>query len=286
MKYVSYQFQDHASFGVLRAEGVTNLGQRLGFSDLGAALRALGEDGVRVAANRHTEIDVDLQTFDRHARLRPAVADPAQIFCAGLNYDEHRREAGREKTERPTIFLRLASSQVASGDDIVIPRESDAMDFEGEIAIVIGTGGRRISTADAWSHVFGIACYNDASVRDWQAHTTQWAPGKNFSATGAFGPHLMDRDELTADKVLELTTTLNGVVVQHATSDMMIFSIEELIAYCSTFAQLQPGDVIVTGTPGGVGFKRNPPLFMRDGDMVTVDVTGVGRLTNRVRKEI
>lgn len=286
MKYISYQHDSRSTFGLLRDTGVTDLGARLGQATLGSALRTLGVNALRSAAVLHSEIDLDAEGFAAHARLLPVVTDPAHIFCAGLNYDEHRLEAGREKTAQPTVFLRLASSQIASGADIVIPRESDAMDFEGEIAIVIGTAGRRIPARKAWQHVFGVSCYNDASVRDWQSHTTQWAPGKNFPSTGAFGPHLVDSSTLVEDTVFELTTTLNGTVVQHANSGQMIFSIEELVAYCSTFTELQPGDVIVTGTPGGVGFKRNPPLYMRDGDIVTVDVSGIGRLTNRVRKEL
>lgn len=173
----------------------------------------------------------------------------------------------------------------AHGKSLLIPRESDQFDYEGEIAIVIGRGGRRITEADAWAHVAGVSCFNDASVRDWQYHTTQFAPGKNFPFTGAFGPCLVTTDELPHDRVLRLETRLNGAVMQKADTSQMIFPIPRLIAYISTFMRLAPGDVIVTGTPGGVGAKRKPPVWMRDGDVVEVDIEGVGLLSNRCRKE-
>ena len=207
------------------------------------------------------------------------------MLCAGLNYDEHVRETRRERTERPTIFMRYAESQLGHEQPILLPPESERLDYEGEIAVVIGRAGRRISEEDAFSHIAGFACYNDGSIRDWQTHTSQWGPGKNFQATGAFGPTLVSADEIGENEALTLETRLNGQVVQHATTDMLIFSIPTLIAYCSTFTRLQPGDVIVTGTPGGVGAKRNPPLFMKDGDVVEVEVSKLGILRNPIRAE-
>jgi len=206
-------------------------------------------------------------------------------ICGRLTFGGDRVEAKRERTEHTPLLLRVGASQVGNGQAIVLPRESSALDYEGEIAVVIGRPGRRISEADAWEHVAGYAPYNDGSVRDWQSHTTQWTPGKNFPATGAFGPWMVTRGEVSDGQALSLTTRLNGQTVQHATTEQLIFPIPRLISYISSFTGLEPGDVIVTGTPGGVGFKRQPPLFMRPGDVVEVEVGGVATLVNEVRAE-
>jgi 2-keto-4-pentenoate hydratase/2-oxohepta-3-ene-1,7-dioic acid hydratase in catechol pathway len=174
---------------------------------------------------------------------------------------------------------------VGHGKPIVVPRESAKLDYEGEIAIVIGRGGRRIGEADAWQHIAGYAPYNDGSVRDWQAHTTQWTAGKNFSGTGGFGPWMVTRDEIADGARLDLVTRLNGEELQRGHTDQLIFPIPRLIAYVSTFTPLEPGDVIVTGTPAGVGFKRQPPVFMKPGDRVEVEVSRVGTLVNPVVAE-
>jgi 2-keto-4-pentenoate hydratase/2-oxohepta-3-ene-1,7-dioic acid hydratase in catechol pathway len=218
--------------------------------------------------------------------LLPVVPDPGKIWCCGLNYDEHVKETQREVTEQPTFFLRVADSQVAHGQSIVRPRESTQLDFEGEIAVVIGKGGRRIPVEAAAQHVAGYSCYNDGSVRDWQRHTQQWIPGKNFWRTGGFGPWLVTADEIPFGNVMTLTTRLNGQTMQRATTEMMIHSIARQIAYVSTVAPLSPGDVIVTGTPGGVGARRNPPVWMRAGDVVEVDIDCVGTLRNTVEDEV
>lgn len=218
-------------------------------------------------------------------KFLPVITDPGKIMCIGLNYEEHRLETGRDKTEKPTVFMRIADAQIGHLQPILVPIESHELDYEGEIAVVIGKQGRRIAAADSWSHIAGYSCYNDASVRDWQRHTTQFTPGKNFVATGGFGPWLVTRDEIGDGEELALTTRLNGQVMQHATTAMMIFSIPELIAYVSTYTILRPGDVIVTGTPGGVGMKRKPPVWMKDGDTVEVEVAKLGVLRNPIRQE-
>jgi 2-keto-4-pentenoate hydratase/2-oxohepta-3-ene-1,7-dioic acid hydratase in catechol pathway len=215
----------------------------------------------------------------------PVIPDAAKIFCVGVNYEEHRLEVQREKVGHPTIFLRLAESQIGHRQKMLLPPESTQLDFEGEIAIVIGQGGRRIAESAAWSHIAGYAAYNDGSVRDWQRHTSQWTPGKNFVGTGGFGPWMVTRGEIADGEVLTLETRLNGEVVQHATTDMMLFDIPAQIAYISSFLPLNPGDVIVTGTPGGVGARRNPPLWMKAGDRVEVEVSRVGTLLNTVAQE-
>jgi 2-keto-4-pentenoate hydratase/2-oxohepta-3-ene-1,7-dioic acid hydratase in catechol pathway len=215
----------------------------------------------------------------------PVITNPGKIICVGLNYAAHLEEVKRAVTSEPTMFVRFADSQCGHERALQCPRESTAFDYEGEIAVIIGKGGRRISQARALEHVAGMACYNDGSIRDWQAHGTQWTAGKNFPATGAFGPWMVTSDELHPDSILSLTTRLNGVVMQHTTTDLMLFPIAKLIEYVSTWTTLEPGDVILTGTPGGVGFRREPPVFMQDGDVVEIEVQGIGVLRNPVIKE-
>jgi 2-keto-4-pentenoate hydratase/2-oxohepta-3-ene-1,7-dioic acid hydratase in catechol pathway len=247
---------------------------------LASALRQLSLEQIeRLAADPAPCCSLDEIVF------LPVITEPTKIYCVGLNYEEHRVEANRPKTGSPTLFIRFSNSQIGHGQPLLLPSESDEFDYEGEIAIVIGRAGRRIREQDAWEHIAGYAPYNDGSVRDWQRHTSQWTSGKNFVATGGFGPWMTTRGEIADGQVLELTTRLNGEVMQHARTDQLIFSLPRLISYVSTFSPLEPGDVIVTGTPGGVGFKRVPPVFMRDGDVVEVEVGGIGTLVNPVQAE-
>ena len=192
-------------------------------------------------------------------------------MCVGLNYQDHVKETKRDNTENPALFVRFAESQVGHNQPIILPPESTHLDYECEIAVIIGKAGRRISEKDSWSHIAGYAPYNDGSVRDWQRHTIQWSAGKNFSKTGGFGPWMVTRDEIADDAELSIETRLNGTVMQHSTTKHMIFSIPVLIKYISTFISLQPGDVIVTGTPGGVGARREPPVWMKAGDKVEIE---------------
>lgn len=212
----------------------------------------------------------------------PLVPNPTRIFCVGINYEEHRLETGKDRAPAPTIFMRTSQSQTSHLADIEVPAASTKLDYEGEVAILIGKAGRNIAKEDAMSYVTGYSCYNDVSVRDFQLHTTQWIPGKNFDDTGAFGPWLVTSDELPEPEKSELITRLNGEVMQRAFVSQMIFPIPEQLAYISTFTTLLPGDVIVTGTPGGVGAKRNPPVWMKPGDVIEVEVTGVGVLSNKI----
>jgi 2-keto-4-pentenoate hydratase/2-oxohepta-3-ene-1,7-dioic acid hydratase in catechol pathway len=215
----------------------------------------------------------------------PVIPNPGKIICIGHNYEEHRVETQRDRTENPSVFLRLAESLLGHEQPLFCPRESTHFDYEGEIAIVIGKTGRRVQEADAWTHVAGYSCFNDGSVRDWQRHTTQFTPGKNFVCTGAFGPWMVTADEIGPGEVLSLATRLNGQVMQQATTEMMIFPIPRIIAYCSTFTPLAIGDVIVTGTPGGVGARRDPPVWMKPGDTVEVEVSRIGVLRNSIAVE-
>ena len=218
--------------------------------------------------------------------LLPPVPDTARIFCIGLNYVAHREETGRKPTDHPVIFARFAPSVVGHNQPVILPRESTDFDFEGELGVVIGKAGRRIAEARALEHVAGYACFMDGSIRDWQSHTHQYIPGKNFDRSGAFGPWLVSADEIgDPNGGLKLETRLNGQVVQTTTTDLMIFPVPVVINYLSAFTQLEPGDVIATGTPGGVGFKRTPPLFMKVGDKIEVEIERVGLLSNVVHAD-
>lgn len=218
-------------------------------------------------------------------RFLPVVPDPDKILCVGLNYEAHRLETGRPESRHPTLFVRFASSQVGHGEPMVVPRESEKLDYEGELAVVIGRAGRRIPPERALAHVAGYACYHDGSVRDWQRHSSQFTPGKNFPATGGFGPWLVTTDVLPDPSRSEVVTRVDGEELQRSATDRMIFPVPALIAYASTFTELVPGDVIATGTPGGVGFKREPPRWLRPGEVAEVEVAGVGVLRNPIVAE-
>jgi 2-keto-4-pentenoate hydratase/2-oxohepta-3-ene-1,7-dioic acid hydratase in catechol pathway len=285
MKLISYQLNGTDSYGAVtgdRADRVVDLRQIFGerAADLKALIAAdlLAEATTAVGQASATLALSELQ-------LLPVIPNPGKIVCVGLNYGEHVRETGREITEQPTLFLRVAESQLAHGEDIVLPPESTRLDYEGEIAVVIGRGGRRIAEADAWEHIAGYACYNDGSIRDWQTATPQWTAGKNFWRTGGFGPWMVTRDEITDGRVMTLVTRLNGQEMQRTTTDKLIHSIPRQIAHISAFTPLAAGDVIVTGTPGGVGAKRNPPVWMKPGDIVEIEVDAIGVLRNGIRAE-
>jgi 2-keto-4-pentenoate hydratase/2-oxohepta-3-ene-1,7-dioic acid hydratase in catechol pathway len=215
----------------------------------------------------------------------PPVTNPGKIICVGVNYRTHREETGLKDGAQPTIFTRFADTQVGHNAAAIRPDATARFDYEGELAVIIGSTAHHVRPDDAWSHIAGVSVYNDFSVRDWQKHSTQWIPGKNFPGTGAFGPALVTVDELPAIETLSLTTRVNGEVRQHALVADLIFDIPTLIAYITTFTTLRPGDVIVTGTPGGVGQFMDPPTFLTAGDKVEVEITGVGILRNTVIQE-
>jgi len=283
VKLISFLLHNTTHYGIVQDDKVLNLSPILGAQapDLKTLIAKKLLSEAAKALQQHTP---DLNYADLH--LLPVIPNPNKIICVGLNYGEHVRETGRELTENPALFVRMSKSQVGHGQDIVRPPESHRLDYEGEIAIVIGEGGRRISEANSWKHIFGYACYNDGSIRDWQVSTTQWTAGKNFWHTGGFGPWMVTADEIQPNQKMSLVTRLNGQEMQRATTDMMIHSIPRQIAYISTFIPLEPGDVIVTGTPGGVGNKRNPQVFMKPGDVVEIEVDAIGILRNTIRDEV
>ncbi len=283
MKLISFKHKGKNSFGAVTGDKVIDL--QTAFAGRATDLKSL------IAANLVAEASAFIKTAQASIALAdveflPVIPNPGKIVCVGLNYGEHVRETGREITESPALFLRLNESQVAHGQDIIRPPESHRLDYEGEIAIIIGKGGRRISEADSWSHIAGYSCYNDGSIRDWQVATSQWTPGKNFYRTGGFGPWMVTSDEIKPNQKMTLVTRLNGQELQRASTDMMIHSIPRQIAYISTFIPLEAGDVIVTGTPGGVGNKRTPQLFMKPGDIVEIEIDAVGVLRNGIRDEV
>lgn len=273
MKLASFVHQGIRSYGIVSAEGVVNLGQRLGdrYADLKALLAA---DGLAQAAH-YSEEPIDLR-FDEIDFL-PVIDNPGKILCVGMNYAEKRKEFDQHNPA-PTLFVRFADSQTGHNAPVVKPRHSSEFDYEGELAVIIGKGGENIARETALSHVAGYSCYMDGSARDWQH--SWFTAGKNWRQTGAFGPWMTTADEIPDPHTLAIRTWLNGRMVQDDTTASMIHKVAELIEYISTFTSLTPGDVIITGSPGGVGKKRTPPLFMKAGDRIEVEIEKIGHLSN------
>lgn len=278
MRLISFVRPDGgASWGRLDGDRVVDLGS------YAPGLRAALAAGIDATA-------LDGPVHDRASlTLLPVIPDPGKILCVGLNYASHVAETGREQKDHPAIFHRWADTLVADGAPLVHPAETARFDYEGELAVVIGKPGRRIAARHAWDHIAGFAPFNDGSIRDWQRHNSQFTPGKCWPATGGFGPALVTPDTL-ADLGADLgaqrvQTRVNGVLVQDQPVSDMIWDIPSILAYCSTFTPLNPGDVIVTGTPGGVGDKRQPPLYLKPGDSVSVSIGVIGTLTNTVIAE-
>jgi 2-keto-4-pentenoate hydratase/2-oxohepta-3-ene-1,7-dioic acid hydratase in catechol pathway len=281
MKLASYQLEGQPTWGVIEGDEAVHVVKTLSanFADLKSMIAAngFGQSAAAVSSSERSSLS--------GLTWLPVVPNPDKILCVGLNYETHRKETGRAEVKHPTIFGRFANTQTAHLSNIVRPRVSSDLDFEGELAIVIGKAGRYIARANAFDHIAGYSCYNDGSVRDWQHHTHQFTPGKNFPGTGAFGPWMVTPDELGNLAELRISTRLNGEVVQDARLGQMIFDIPTVIEYCSSFNPLEAGDVILTGTPGGVGVKRTPPLWMKPGDVVEVEIEKLGTLRNGIVAE-
>jgi 2-keto-4-pentenoate hydratase/2-oxohepta-3-ene-1,7-dioic acid hydratase in catechol pathway len=283
MKLLSFVNAGRDTFGAVVGDGVVDLGKLLpqyatlaDYIASGAYLNAAKDVAGRSADAKLADIT-----------YLPVIPRPEKIVCAVRNYMDHHQEvlaAGmqRELSEQPPIFLRVWRSQCAHNQPIVRPHVSESLDWEGELAVIIGKPGRNISEANAFDHVAGYSCYNDGSVREWQFHAKQIASGKNFESTGGFGPWMVTADEIAPNRQLKLEVRLNGETVQSSHTGHMIFSIPKLIAYASTIFTLVPGDVIATGTPAGVGWSRKPPRFMRPGDVCEVEIEGIGTLSNPI----
>ena len=283
MKIVSFHRDGAPSWGVVEDRRIVDLGLRAAELAAGTfvdVLRAGNLMDIAVAAaGADADWALDDVTFDVPVQV------PGKVLCVGLNYAGHVREMGRTMEDNPTIFTRFPDTLVPHGAPLQRPRASATFDYEGELAVVIGSGGRNIPTARALEHVAGWTCFNDASVRDFQRHTPQWTPGKNFPATGGCGPWIVTRDELPDLASATITTRLNEVVVQKAGLDDLVFSVARIISYVSTWTHLSAGDIIATGTPGGVGAGRTPPLWLAPGDRVEVEISGLGVLSNTVIDE-
>lgn len=282
MKIASFVYQNRSTYGIVEGDHVIDLESLK--SHLGADLKEA------IARNRLSELGADeLKELPRLAlseiTFLPVIANPGKVLCIGINYATHVRETGRDMPTYPMIFTRFADSQTAHLQPIVRPTVSHKLDFEGELAVVIGKTARHVKPEDALDYVAGYACYNDGSVRDWQKHTIQFVPGKNFPATGGFGPWMVTSDEIVDPQDLELTTRLNGEVMQHTRTSDMIFDVRKLIEYCTAFTELAPGDVIVSGTTGGVGAFREPPVWMKPGDIVEIEIERIGILRNSIVDE-
>ena len=277
MKYVSFIRKDgQASFGRLEGGTIVELAAAGRATDLKTAL----------AQNVLPTLADGAHYPLADTTLLPVIANPGKILCVGLNYATHVAETGRDQKEYPAIFTRWADTLVAHGQPLVKPKASERFDYEGELAVIIGTGGRNIARADAHKHIAGYSIFNDASARDWQRHNIQFTPGKNFPGSGAFGLALVTPDEI-ADLVSQrVQTRLNGELVQDQPVSDMIWDVPFLIEYISAFTPLAAGDLIVTGTPGGVGDKRTPPLYMKAGDKVEVSIGVIGTLSNHIIDEV
>ena len=282
MRLASWIHRGREGFGQVVEGGVVDAVPRLDgrYPTLRSALAAgaLGE------VRRATEGASADHGLDEITWL-PPIPHPEKILCVGVNYVAHRDETGRSESEFPTLFTRFANTQVGHDQPLVRPRASTELDYEAELAVIIGRPAHHVRREDALSYVAGYSCYQDASVRDWQRHTTQFTPGKNFIGTGGFGPWMVTADEIPDPSRLTLVGRLNKTEMQRATTDLLIFDIPVLIAYITTFTELVPGDVISTGTPVGVGSKRQPPVWLKAGDVFEVEISGIGALRNPVVDE-
>jgi 2-keto-4-pentenoate hydratase/2-oxohepta-3-ene-1,7-dioic acid hydratase in catechol pathway len=281
MKIASFIHDGRHSYGVVDGDTVVDAGAVLSqkYPDLRSVLASC--DGLADLAKLAAAPRLSTQEVE----WLPVIPNPDKVLCVGLNYLKHIIETGRETPKHPTLFTRFASAQVGHERPMILPKASTNFDFEGELAVVIGKPGRHISKQNAMSHVAGYSLFNDGSIRDWQRHTLQFTAGKNFVGSGSFGPWIVTQDEIANVDALVLETRLNGEVVQREGIDDLLFNIPDLIEYISTFTELLPGDVIATGTPGGVGAFRTPPLWMQNGDVIEVEVEGIGILRNSIKSE-
>jgi 2-keto-4-pentenoate hydratase/2-oxohepta-3-ene-1,7-dioic acid hydratase in catechol pathway len=276
MKLMSFVANGESLFGVVSGDGVIAMNKRVGCKSLREALGVLPQikTAAQGAAPDHKLADI---------KFLPVIPDPELITCAGINYRSHASETGRDIPKQPSMFIRRTNTLVGHEGELIRPTLSQQFDFEGELAVVIGRGGRHIKTEQALEHVAGYTCFVDGSVRDYQKFSV--TSGKNFPGTGPLGPWLVTTDEIPDATKLTLMTRLNGKEMQRSATDLLIYSVPHIIAFCSDFTPLSPGDVIATGTPEGVGHRRNPQVWMKPGDVLEVEITGIGVLRNRVVDE-
>jgi len=278
MKLLSFAADGKELFGAVSGDGVVALNDRIGKPNLRAALAAGAMDAMRQAA---ADGKADYKVAD--IKFQPLIPQPNKILCAGVNYRAHAAEVSRELPKQPSMFIRFADTLVGHDGDMIRPKLSDNFDYEGELTLVIGKAGRHIPIERALDHVAGYTIFVDGSVRDYQKFSV--TSGKNWPGTGPLGPWLVTTDEIPDPSKLTLTTRLNGQQVQHSGTDQLIYSIPQIVAFCSDFTALSPGDVIATGTPEGVGHGRKPPLWMKPGDTLEVEISGIGILRARIVDE-
>jgi len=275
MRLISYTDAGRCCFGVVTGDDVVTIA---GYDCLRQAIAAgvldqIGREAAKAKPDKRLS----------HVSLLPVIPNPAKILCAGVNYRSHAAEAGREVPRQPSMFIRFADTLVSHGGELIRPKLSTHFDFEGELAIIMGRGGRHIPVESALEHVAGYTIFVDGSVRDYQKFSV--TSGKNWPGTGALGPWLVTNDEIPDPGTLTLTTRLNGARVQHSSTDKLIYSCQHIVSFCSDFTELNPGDVIATGTPEGVGSSRNPPLWMKPGDVLEVEISRIGTLRVNVADE-
>jgi 2-keto-4-pentenoate hydratase/2-oxohepta-3-ene-1,7-dioic acid hydratase in catechol pathway len=280
MKLASYLADGVPEFGVVAADGVISISALLGgrYATLRDVLSAEALDEVRQAAGGAKP---DRKLAD--VRFLPAIPNPDKILCVGINYRSHAAETGREVSPKPSLFIRMTNTLVGHDGEMIRPRVSEQFDFEGELAVVIGRGGRHIARERALDHVAGYTCFVDGSVRDYQKYSV--TSGKNFPGTGPLGPWIVTADEIPDPSRLTLATRVNGREMQRSGTDMLIHSVPDVVSFCSEWTELAPGDVIATGTPEGVGHRRNPPVWMKANDVLEVEISGIGVLRTTIVDE-
>lgn len=281
MRAVSFEYRGKPSFGIVTEGGVVDAGARVGheFRDLRDVLRA------GALGRLHDLSDAEADFAENDITYLPVIPNASKILCVGINYLSHIKETGRDVPEYPVLFTRFADSVVGHDCAMIRPKVSTDFDYEGELAVILGKRARHVPRGEAMDYVAGYSCFNEGSIRDFQYHTIQFTAGKNFYKSGGFGPWMITSDERPDPEEFHLQTRLNGRVLQDAPVSDLCFNIPQLIEYCSSWTPLEPGDVIVTGTPGGVGRVRKPPIWMKPGDVVEVDIEGVGVLRNTIVDE-
>ena len=283
MNYISFLKNNEERFGIVSNNKVTDLtGQINNTNSLKELIKSNGlQEGRNYAKNNPGDINL------KSIKLLPVIPNPSKIICVGLNYHEHVKETEKTVADNPVTFQRFNDSQTAHLQDMIIPKASDKLDFEGEMALIMKDTGSHIHEDNALDCIAGYSCYNDGSVRDWQRHTkSTFGMGKNFKKTGSFGPHMVMAEDIDDYKKLTIETFLNGEVMQSASLSQLIFDLPFLISYVSKALPWRAGDVLVTGTPGGVGFKRNPPIYLKEGDKVDISISEIGTLSNTLLNEV
>ena len=283
MNFISFLNNNEERFGIVFNNKVTDLtGQINNIKSLKELIQFnCLEEGRSYAKNNPGDIDIN------SIKLLPVIPNPSKIICVGLNYHEHVKETEKTISDNPVTFQRFNDSQVAHMENMIIPKASDNLDFEGEMALIMKDSESHLSEDDALKYIAGYSCYNDGSVRDWQRHTkSTFGMGKNFKKTGSFGPHMVLAQDIDDYKQLTIKTYLNGEVMQSASLSQLIFDLPFLISYISKALPWRAGDVLVTGTPGGVGFKRNPPIYLKEGDKVDITISEIGTLSNTLQNEV